>query len=199
MGIELGLSRLNAGPGGLFLCQVLVDLLSADGAAALHGTCAVGVCGGFRRIGLRFGQGSTRQRHIGLHALRRKGGQQLATFDAVAHIGMQLGDAQPVGLGAYACLLPCSNRAVGRQLDGQCAVGGLCQRNGECRLGGYGLGGVGGVAAGRPQPQAGYGKEAGNQEARLQMLVGQTHSQKLGVCVRHGLAVGKQEGRSVIG
>ena len=125
--IELRLGRCHTRLSGLFLGQVLVDLLGTEGAAALHGTGTLGIGCCLCRIGLRFGQGGTRQGHVGLHALGGKAGQHLTLLHAVTYVGMQLGHAQAAGFGAHTGFLPGGHAAIGREFDGQVAAFGLGQ------------------------------------------------------------------------
>jgi hypothetical protein len=187
--VELRLGRRHAGLGGLFLRQVLVDLLGADGAAALHGACAVGIGCGFCGNGLRLGYGGARKRHIRLDTFGGKACQQLAARDAVAHLGVQFCHAQAIGFSADAGFLPGGNAAIGCQLDGEHAAPGLGQGHGQCRLAGTRrFGGIGGLAAGGKKAQSGQRHHAGESQSQGQRLEGELAGKGVGWCVHGGVA-----------
>ena len=173
MGIQLRLGGRNTGLAGLLLCEVLVDLLGANGATTLHGAGAVGVGCRLGCVGLGLCYRSAGQSYIGLHALSGKAGQDLAALDLVAHIGVQLGHAQAVGFCAQAGFLPSGHAAIGCQLDGQHAVFGLCQVDGQRGFGGGGLASVCGMAASGNEAQRGQGDGACQSEAHGQWLYSQ--------------------------
>jgi len=101
LGVRAGPGPTPRAPWRWLLREVLVDLLGADGAGALHRTGTVAIGQRFGCVGLGFVQAGACQRYIGLHAFRGKGSQHLAALHAVAHTRMQLGHAQAAGLDAH--------------------------------------------------------------------------------------------------
>ena len=127
------------GLGDLLGGLVLVDLLLAQGPGGLQRAGAGGVGAGILGVGLglqhiRFCLG-----HVGLHALRCKGGQHLPGAHYIAHVGAHFQQAQAAGLAADAGLLPGGHIAVGAELHRPGAALRLHGGDGERGLGRHGL------------------------------------------------------------
>ena len=166
LGVELCLGGRHTRLGGEFLRQVLVDLLRAECTRALHRAGSRRIVRSVCRIGAGLSQCRTCQRHIGLHRLWCKCGEQLAAFHLVTHLCHELLHPQAIDFSTDAGLLPGGDAAVGGQRDGQAVCAGLGQRDRQGRFGGGSarLDGIGCVGTAGQEAQRGKGQQGGGQQ-----------------------------------